>query len=98
MAAKGPKIWGALFSKKKVLFFLNFIGPVTPPWVLYRSEVMHMGFTERLLARAMFAMSIKVLGWQPGSPKIREHDFPKKMLIFLKFIGPVTALWFLQPS
>ena len=22
--------------------------------------------------------SIKVLGWQPGAPKSREHDFPKK--------------------
>ena len=83
MAAKGPKIWGALFSKKKVLFFLNFIGPVTPQWVLYPSEIMQMGFTERLLARAVFAMSIKVLGWQPGAPKSREHDFPKKNLLIL---------------
>ena len=71
---------------------------MTPPWVLYPSEIMHMGFTERLLARAVFAMSIKVLGWQPGAPKIREHDFPKKNADFLKFIGPVTALWVLQPS
>ena len=57
-----------------------------------------MGFKERLLARAVFAMSIKVLGWQPGAPKIREHDFPKKNADFLKLIGPVTALWVLQPS
>ena len=71
---------------------------MTPPWVLYPSEIMHMGFTERLLARAVFAMSIKVLGWQPGAPEIREHDSPKKNADFLKFIGPVTALWVLQPS
>ena len=44
---------------------------------------MHMGFAELLLARAVFARSINVLGWQPGSPKSREHDFPKKkFLIF----------------
>ena len=78
MASRGPKITGARFSGKKNVFFLNFIGPVTPPWVLYPSEIMQMGFTERLLARAVFAMSIKVLGWQPGAPKIREHDFTGK--------------------
>ena len=37
-----------------------------------------------LLARAVFAKSIKVLGLQPGAPKIREHDFPKKLLIFFE--------------
>ena len=64
--------------------FLNFIGPVRPPWVLYPSEILHMGSAELLLARAVFAKSIKVklLGWQPGAPKIREHDFPKKIPIF----------------
>ena len=97
MASRGPKIPGARFSEKNVLF-LKFIGPVTPPWVLYPSEIMHLGCTDILLARSMFARSIKVLAWQPGAPKIREHDFPKKMLIFLKFIGPVTALRVLQPS
>ena len=56
------------FPGKKNVLFLNFIGPATPPWVLYPSEIMHMGFTETLLARAVFAKSIKVLGWQPGSP------------------------------
>ena len=50
------------FPKKKRPFFLNFIGPVTPPWVLYPSEIMHMGFTELLLARAVFTKSIEVLG------------------------------------
>ena len=59
---------------------------------------MHLVFTETFLARALFIKSIKVLGWQPGAPKIREHDFPKKNPDFLKFIGPVTTLWVLQPS
>ena len=58
--------------------FLKFIGPVTRLRVLYPSEIMHMGSTEPLLARAVFARSIKVLGRQPGAPKSREHDFPKK--------------------
>ena len=53
---------------------------------------------EALLARAVFAKQIKVRGWQPGAPKSRDHDFPKKNVIFLKFIGPVTTLWVLQPS
>ena len=39
---------------------------------------MHMGFTEPLLARAVFARSIKVSGEQPGAPKSGENDFPKK--------------------
>ena len=66
------------FPEKKPQDLLNFIGPVTPPWVLYPPEIMHMGYTQPLLARAVFAKSIKVLGWQPGAPKFREHDFPKK--------------------
>ena len=54
---------------------------------------------EPQLARAEFTSSIKVLGWQPGAPKTREHDFPeKKRPISLKFIGPVTPLWVLYPS
>ena len=39
---------------------------------------MHMGFKELLLARAVFPRSIKVIGWQPGAPKSREHVFPEK--------------------
>ena len=36
---------------------------------------------------------------QRGTPKPREHDFPKKKLPnFLKFIEPVTPLWVLYPS
>ena len=75
--SQGPKTPGARFSEE-TSFFLKFIGLVKPLWVLYTSEIMYMGFTERLLARAVFAMSIKVLGWQPGAPKNREHELPKK--------------------
>ena len=46
----------------------------------------------------MFARSIEVLGWQPGAPKSREQDFPKKNPEFLKLIGPETPLWVLHPS
>ena len=59
---------------------------------------MHMGFTRPLLARAVFARSINVHGIQPGAPKSREHDFPKKNVLFLKFIGPVTPPWVRYPS
>ena len=80
MAARGSKNPGARFyeKKKETSFFLNFIGPVTPPWVLYPSEIMHLSCTEYLLARAVFTRSIKVTGWQPGAPKPREHVFPEK--------------------
>ena len=92
-----PQITGARFSEKNVLF-LKFIGPVTPLWVLYPSEIMHMDSTEQLLARAKFAKSIKVLGRQPGAQKSGSTIFRKKNPEFLKFIGPVTTLWALQPS
>ena len=81
MAARAPKSREHDFPKKNVLLFLNFIGPVTPPWVLYPPETMDMGSKGPVLARAVFAKSIKVLGWQPGAPKSREHDFPKKNLM-----------------
>ena len=59
---------------------------------------MHMVSTETLLARAVFARSIKVLGYQSGAPKSLEHEFPKKnVLIFFEIhrtsdtaIGPVA--------
>ena len=53
-----------------------------------------MVFTILLLARAVFARSIKMLGWQPKAPKIWEHDCPKKKKRpdFLKILGPVTPL------
>ena len=82
MAARGPKTPGARFSEKKRPNFLNFIEPVTPLWVLYPSETMPVGFPELPLAKAVFTRSIRELGWQPGAPKPREHDFPRKILIF----------------
>ena len=54
-----------------------------------------MVFTEHLLAKAVFTRSIKVLGWQPGAPKPREHGFPTRRHDFLKLIGTVTARWVL---
>ena len=76
-----PKSGSTIFRKKRPKF-LKFIEPVTPLWVLYPSEIMHMGFTELLLARAVFTRSNKVPGWHPGTPDFREHDLPKKILIF----------------
>ena len=96
MAAMCPKIPGAQFSTKKNALLLKIIGPVTPLWVLQHSHIIHMVSAESLMARAVFARSIKVLGWQPGAPKSREHDFPKKKCRdFLKFIGPVKPRWVL---
>ena len=79
MAARGPKIPGARFSEKNP-DFLKFIGPVTTLWVLQSSQTMHMVSKESLLARAVFTRLIRVFGWQPGAPKSREHDFPKKKI------------------
>ena len=76
---------GSTIFRKKRPFFLKFIGLMKPLWVLYPSEIMYMGSTERLLAREVFTKSIKVFGWQAGAPKSREHDFPKKMSFFLQF-------------
>ena len=81
MATRSPEIPGAGFTEK-TYFFLKFIGLVTPLWVLYPSEIKHIGSTRPLIARAVFAMSIKVHGLQPGVPKSREHDFPKKKTSF----------------
>ena len=54
---------------------------------------MHKVSTEPLLAISIFARSIKVLGWQSGAPKIPGARFSEKnVLIFLKFIEPVTPL------
>ena len=78
----GPQNPGSTIFRKKTSFFLKFIGPVTPPWVLYPSKIMHMGFTELLRARALFIKSIKVLGWQRGAPKTREQDLQKKRYFF----------------
>ena len=97
MTARGPKSPGARSSEKNP-DFLKFIGPETTPWVLQCSQTVHMVSTEFLLARAVFTRLIRVLGWQSRAPKPREHDFPKKRPISLKFIGPVTPLWVLYPS
>ena len=77
MAARGPKIPGARSSEKNP-DFLKFIGPVTTLWVLQSSQTVRMVSTESLLARAVFTRLNTVLGWQLGTPKPREHDFPKK--------------------
>ena len=82
MAARGPKNPGARLSEKILLFFLKFFEPATPLWAVLPSVIMQMNFTESLLAGAVFARSIKVLGWQPEAPKLREHDFPKKNPVF----------------
>ena len=80
MAARSPEIPGVRFSEKNP-DFLKFIGPVTTLWILQPSQIKLMVSTESLLSRATFTRSIKVPGWQPGAPKTREHDFPKKILI-----------------
>ena len=94
--SQGPQNSGStIFRKKKknVIFFLKFIEPVTPLWVLYPSEIIPVCAREPPLARAVLARSIKMLGWQPGAPKSREHDFPKKKPHdLLKFIGSATPL------
>ena len=95
--SQGPQNSGSTIFRKNP-DFLKFIGPVTTLRVLQSSSTMHMVSTESLLARAVFTRSIRELGWQPGAPKPREHDFPKKRPISLKFIGPVTPLWVLYPS
>ena len=83
MAASVPKPREHDFPKKKTSLFLKFIGLVKPLWVLYPSEIMYMGSTGCLLVRAAFAKSIKVLRLQPGSPKSREHEFPKKKIVLI---------------
>ena len=84
MASRCPKTREHDFPGKN-LVFLKFIGPVTTLWVLQPSAIMHLFFTEPLLARAVFIKSIRVLEWQPGAPKSREHDFPKKNVLFFEF-------------
>ena len=78
MASRGPKIPGARFSEKKRTFFLKFIEPVTPLWVLYPSEIMPVGAREPPLARAVLARSIKMLGWQPWGSKMPGARFSEK--------------------
>ena len=83
MAGGDPKTPGARFSEKKRPNFLNFIEPVTPLWVLYPSEIMRAGFSEPLLARAVFTRSIRELGLIGGDPKTPGARFSEKnVLIF----------------
>ena len=57
---------------------------------------MHMVSTDYLLARAVFARSIKVFKGQPGPRKPGITIFRKKKRPdFLEFVGPVTPLWVL---
>ena len=74
------------FPKNSCCFFLKFIGPLTPLWVIYPSGIMQIVFTGSLQARAVFARSIKVLGWQQGPPESQEHDFPKKSCCFFEIL------------
>ena len=73
-----PQKPGSTIFRQKRRDFLELIEPVTALWVLYPSEIKRMVFTEHLIAKAVCTMSINVLGWQPGAPKTREHDFPTK--------------------
>ena len=66
---------------KKTSFF-NFIGLVTLLWVLYPSEIMHMGSTGLLLARAVFLRSNKVFKWQPGPQKPGSTIFRRNVVVF----------------
>ena len=84
--SQGPQNPGSTIFGKKNVLFLKFIGPVTALWVLQPSQIMHMVSTEPLLTRAVFTKPIKVLGWQAGAPKSREHDLPKKKnVLFFEF-------------
>ena len=75
--------------------FSKFIGPVTSTCLLSLPETAHMVFTESLLARTMFARSIKVLGRRLGAEKSQEHLSPRKGPTFFKFHQPVAPLWVL---
>ena len=81
--AGAPK-FGSTSFRKKTSFFLKFIGPVTPSWVLYPSEIMHMVSAESLLSILVFTRSIKMFGWQPVAPKSRGTIFRKKNVHFFE--------------
>ena len=76
--------------------FSKFIGPVNSTWVMSLSENKHTVFAERLLAKQMFARSRKVMGWQLGTAKHRDHDFRKKHPGCFEFTGLVTTIWVLS--
>ena len=41
-----------------------------------------MVFTEHSLAKAVCTISINVLGWQPGAPKLGSTVFRQNVVIF----------------
>ena len=71
---------------------------MTSTWLLSLPEIVHMVFTERLLAMKLFARSLKVLGRRLGAEKSQEQKSPRKGRTFLKFHQPVAALWVLYLS
>ena len=77
IANRAAKCSSRIFWKRGRIF-LKFVGPVTSIWVLLLPETMHMVFKERLLAKKVFARSMKVFGWQLGTANFRDHEFPKK--------------------
>ena len=95
---EAPKTREHDFPKNSCCFFLKFIGPLTPLWVIYPSEIMHLVFADSLLARAVFTRLKRVLGWQPGAPNPGSTTFRKNPGVFLKFFEPATPLWVLYPS
>ena len=77
MATRDRKFPGPRFSqKKKRPGCLESTGLVPTIWVLSQPETMHMVFTERPLARAVFARSIKVFGWQLVAEEAQEQVSP----------------------
>ena len=58
-----------------------------------------MVYTKRFSTSAVVEMSLELLGWQPGTAKFREHDFPqKKRPRCLKFTGLVKSILVLSLS
>ena len=69
-------------AKKKRPGCLEFTGLVTTIWVLLLPGNMYMVFTERILARAVFARSIKELEGQLGSENPGSTILLEKVPIF----------------
>ena len=73
-----PRTPGSMTFRKKNPGFFEIQRTIDTSMGSAALEIMHLVSIEPLLASAVLARSIKVLGWQPGAPKFREHDFPKK--------------------
>ena len=78
MTTRDRKIRDHDFPKKERPGCLEKTGLVTTICVLSHPKSMQMTFAARLLASAVIARSIEVLGWQLGAAKSREHDITKK--------------------